>query len=122
MCPHSTIFLVRSCTYSLVRCLDRYMQVLTDLFLLAPPPPEDVYTDMVIPNNTPVNYTFPMSKLNTTKAPGGSYKVVDTRLFPAAQTICAADVQVEVGGMRYVTFLGLIIKTLLTSSHAVSST
>ncbi|KAF8137295.1 putative oxalate decarboxylase/oxidase [Boletus edulis] len=61
----------------------------------AAPPPEDVYKDMVIPNNTPLNYTFPLSKLETTKAPGGSYKVIDTRLFPASTTICAADVTVE---------------------------
>ncbi|KAG6377574.1 putative oxalate decarboxylase/oxidase [Boletus reticuloceps] len=64
------------------------------------PPPEDVYRDMVIPNNTPLNYTFPLSKLDATKAPGGSYKVIDTRLFPASTTVCAADVTVEVGGMR----------------------
>ncbi|KAF8439042.1 putative oxalate decarboxylase/oxidase [Boletus edulis BED1] len=61
----------------------------------ATPPLEDVYRDMVIPNNTPLNYTFPLSKLETTKAPGGSYKVIDTRLFPASTTICAADVTVE---------------------------
>jgi oxalate decarboxylase/phosphoglucose isomerase-like protein (cupin superfamily) len=70
----------------------------------ATPPPEDVYSDMVIPNDTPLNYTFPMSKMNATSAPGGSYKVVDTRLFPAATTICAAEVVVEVGGMRYAYF------------------
>ncbi|KAG8216718.1 putative oxalate decarboxylase/oxidase [Butyriboletus roseoflavus] len=64
------------------------------------PPPEDVYSDMVVPNNTPLNYTFPSSKLAATQAPGGSYKVVDTRLFPASTTICAVEVTVEVGGMR----------------------
>lgn len=77
---------------------------------------------MVVPNNTPLNYTFPMSKLNATKAPGGSYKVVDTRLFPASETICAVDVHVEVGGMRYVISIGLNMKTLLTSFRAVNST
>ncbi|KAF8548081.1 putative oxalate decarboxylase/oxidase [Imleria badia] len=64
------------------------------------PPLEDIYSDMVIPNNTPLNYTFPLSKLPVTNAPGGTYKVIDTRLFPASTTICAAEVIVEVGGMR----------------------
>jgi hypothetical protein len=57
---------------------------------------------MTVPNDTPLAYTFPMSKVNATPAPGGSYKVVDSRTFPAATTICAAEVTVEVGGMRYV--------------------
>lgn len=71
---------------------------------LGVPPPDDVYSDMVIPNDTPLNYTFPMSKMIATSAPGGSYKVVDTQLFPASATICVAEVTVEVGGMRYVYF------------------
>ena len=75
---------------------------LTPSFFLATPPPEDLYTDMVVPNDTPLNYTFPASKLTATQAPGGSYKVVDTQLFPASTTICAVEVTVEVGGMRCV--------------------
>lgn len=64
------------------------------------PPPEDPNAEMTVPNDTPLAYTFPMSKVNATPAPGGSYKVVDSRTFPAATTICAAEVTVEVGGMR----------------------
>ncbi|KAF9239841.1 putative oxalate decarboxylase/oxidase [Melanogaster broomeanus] len=64
------------------------------------PPPDDVYTDMVVPNDTPVAYTFAMSQVASTPAPGGSYKIVDSRTFPAATTICGAEVTVEVGGMR----------------------
>ncbi|KAL4067020.1 RmlC-like cupin domain-containing protein [Scleroderma yunnanense] len=69
------------------------------IFPSAPPPP-DVATDMVVPNDTPLAYTYPFSKVNGTQSSGGSYKTVDTRTFPAATTICAADVIVEVGGMR----------------------
>ncbi|KIJ61838.1 hypothetical protein HYDPIDRAFT_115308 [Hydnomerulius pinastri MD-312] len=64
------------------------------------PPPEDINSDMVVPNDTPLAYTFAMSKVNATEAPGGSYKVVDSRTFPAATTVCTAEVTVEVGGMR----------------------
>lgn len=55
---------------------------------------------MVVPNDTPLAYTYPFSKVNGTQESGGSFKVVDTRTFPAATTISAADVLVEVGGMR----------------------
>ncbi|KAH7887032.1 putative oxalate decarboxylase/oxidase [Phlebopus sp. FC_14] len=64
------------------------------------PPPEDATSDMVVPNDTLYAYTFAMSKVTPSPAPGGSYKVVDSRTFPAATTICAAEVTVEVGGMR----------------------
>lgn len=70
--------------------------------LLAAPPPEDVNTDMAIPNNTPEPYTFALSKVNATKTLGGSIKVVDSRTFNVAKTIAAAEVTVEVGGMRFV--------------------
>lgn len=57
---------------------------------------------MVIPNDTPMPFTFAMSQVNATQAPGGSYKVVDTRTFPVSTTVCTAEVTVEVGGMRFV--------------------
>ncbi|KAG2156745.1 putative oxalate decarboxylase/oxidase [Suillus bovinus] len=73
----------------------------TELYIFpSTPPPENIESDMVIPNDTPMPYTFAMSQVNATPAPGGSYKVVDTRSFPAATTICSAEVTVEVGGMR----------------------
>ncbi|KAF8889600.1 RmlC-like cupin domain-containing protein [Infundibulicybe gibba] len=64
------------------------------------PPPEDVNSDMVIPNNTPHPFTFPLSKVKPTKTPGGSVKVVDSRTFKVAQEISAVEVEVAVGGMR----------------------
>ncbi|KAJ6558018.1 RmlC-like cupin domain-containing protein [Mycena capillaripes] len=67
---------------------------------LASPPPEDVASDMVVPNNTPNPYTFELSKVAGTKKPGGSIKVVDSRTFKVALAISAVEVTVEVGGMR----------------------
>jgi oxalate decarboxylase family bicupin protein len=64
------------------------------------PPPLDIESDMVIPNDTPMAFTFAMSQVNATPAPGGSYKVVDSRTFPVSTTVCSAEVTVEVGGMR----------------------
>ncbi|KAJ6472636.1 Bicupin oxalate decarboxylase oxidase [Mycena vulgaris] len=64
------------------------------------PPPEDIETDMVVPNNTPNPYTFALSKVAGTKKPGGTIKVIDSRTFTVAQTISAVEVTVEVGGMR----------------------
>ncbi|KAI6116236.1 putative oxalate decarboxylase/oxidase [Pisolithus sp. B1] len=64
------------------------------------PPTPDVASDMVVPNDTPVPYTFPLSQVNGTKTAGGTYKVVDSTTFTAATTICAAEVTVEAGGMR----------------------
>jgi hypothetical protein len=57
---------------------------------------------MVVPNDTPMPFTFAMSQVNATQAPGGSYKVVDSRTFPVSTTVCSAEVTVEVGGMRFV--------------------
>jgi hypothetical protein len=69
---------------------------------VASPPPEDIDSDMVVPNNTPNPYTFALSKVKPTKKPGGSIKVVDSRTFKVANTISAVEVEVEVGGMRCV--------------------
>jgi oxalate decarboxylase/phosphoglucose isomerase-like protein (cupin superfamily) len=57
---------------------------------------------MVVPNDTPMPFTFAMSKVNATQTAGGSYKIVDTRTFPVSTTVCSAEVTVEVGGMRFV--------------------
>ncbi|EIW78587.1 Bicupin oxalate decarboxylase oxidase [Coniophora puteana RWD-64-598 SS2] len=64
------------------------------------PPPENLESDLVVPNDTPIPYTFALSKVNSTKASGGSFKVVDSTTFNASTTIAAAEVEVEVGGMR----------------------
>lgn len=62
----------------------------------------NVESDMVVPNDTPMPFTFAMSQVNATQASGGSYKVVDARTFPVSTTVCSAEVSVEVGGMRFV--------------------
>lgn len=64
------------------------------------PPPLNIESDMVVPNDTPMPFTFAMSQVNATQASGGSYKVVDSRTFPASTTVCSAEITVEVGGMR----------------------
>ncbi|KAF8745713.1 Oxalate Decarboxylase, partial [Rhizoctonia solani] len=45
-------------------------------------------------------YTFAASKINATKVPGGTVKVVNSRTFKVSKTIALAEVTVEVGGMR----------------------
>jgi hypothetical protein len=72
----------------------------------------DVDKDKVIPNNTPNPYTFLLSKVNATKTPGGSVKVVDSRTFKVAEKVSAVEVEVEVGGMRY-TVLSIEIMLLI---------
>ena len=57
---------------------------------------------MVIPNNTPDNFTFLLSQVEPTKVKGGTMKVVDSRTFKVSTSIAMAEVTVEVGGMRYV--------------------
>ncbi|KAI6116237.1 putative oxalate decarboxylase/oxidase [Pisolithus sp. B1] len=64
------------------------------------PPPPDATDDMVVPNDTPVNYTYPLSQVNGTKTAGGTYKVVDSTTFTASTTISAAEITVEVNGIR----------------------
>ncbi|CAK5261957.1 unnamed protein product [Mycena citricolor] len=64
------------------------------------PPPEDIDEDRVIPNNTPNPYTYALSKVQGEKKPGGTVKVVDSRTFKVATQISAAEVTVDVGGMR----------------------
>ncbi|KAF7980565.1 hypothetical protein HWV62_37729 [Athelia sp. TMB] len=64
------------------------------------PPPDDVSSDMVVPNDTPLPFTYALSKTNATNLSGGSIKIVDSRTFKASTTISAAEVTVNPGGMR----------------------
>jgi len=48
----------------------------------------------------PNPFTFPLSKANATKLPGGSVKVVDSTTFKVSTTIAAVEVTVEPGAMR----------------------
>lgn len=70
--------------------------------MLAPPPSDNIEDDMVVPNDTTEPYTYAWSKVQGIQKPGGSIKYADTRSFNVSKTISAAEVTVEVGGMRYV--------------------
>lgn len=60
--------------------------------------------DKVVPNNTPFPYTYQFSKMIPEGKHAGTVKVVDSRTFQAAQKIAAAEVRLEVGGLRCVRF------------------
>jgi oxalate decarboxylase/phosphoglucose isomerase-like protein (cupin superfamily) len=73
-----------------------------DIISTALPPPEDVEEDMVVPNDTPNPYTFQFSKVKPEQKQAGTVKIVDTRTFNVSKTIAAAEVELEVGGLRCV--------------------
>ena len=79
----------------------------SDTLSLAIPPPDDVKDDMVVPNDTPNPFTFEFSKVAPAKKPGGTVKIVDTRTFKISQKISAAEVELDVGGLRYLFSLAL---------------
>ena len=56
---------------------------------------------MVVPNDTPNPFTFEFSKVAPVRKPGGTVKIVDTRTFKVSQKISAAEVELDVGGLRY---------------------
>jgi hypothetical protein len=56
---------------------------------------------MVVPNDTPNPFTFEFSKVAPVRKLGGTVKIVDTRTFKVSQKISAAEVELDVGGLRY---------------------
>lgn len=58
---------------------------------VAPPDPQGE-----IPNP----FSFPWSKVNETKLPGGSIKIIDSTTFNVSISIAAAEVTVEPGAIR----------------------
>ncbi|KAF9554809.1 Bicupin, oxalate decarboxylase/oxidase [Agrocybe pediades] len=64
------------------------------------PPPKSVEDDMVVPNDTPNPFTFEFSKVVPEQKQAGTVKIVDTRTFNVSKTISAAEVELEVGGLR----------------------
>ncbi|KIM43551.1 hypothetical protein M413DRAFT_68938 [Hebeloma cylindrosporum] len=64
------------------------------------PPPDNIEDDMVVPNDTPNPFTFEFSKVAPVRKLGGTVKVVDTRTFKVSQKIAAAEVELDVGGLR----------------------
>lgn len=64
-------------------------------------PPAAAQQAVKSPNGeVPEPFGFEFSKVTPMKVGGGTVKVVDTRTFPVSQTISAAEVTVEAGGMR----------------------
>jgi len=51
-------------------------------------------------DNVPTPFTFPWSKAAVTPLAGGSVKIIDSTTFQISKTIAAADVIVDVGGLR----------------------
>jgi oxalate decarboxylase len=73
------------------------------IFQAAVPPAlkEDIRTASSSTGQSPVDFSFLMSKMSPTrKARFGEVRVVDSRNFPAASTIAAAHVVVKPGGLR----------------------
>ncbi|GJJ09996.1 hypothetical protein Clacol_004222 [Clathrus columnatus] len=70
------------------------------IFPGTPPPPvsEDEVSDPLGHASTP--FSLAWSQISPTPLAGGSVKVVDSTNFPASLTIAAADVTVDVGGLR----------------------
>ncbi|GJJ10026.1 hypothetical protein Clacol_004252 [Clathrus columnatus] len=70
------------------------------IFPGTPPPPvnEDEVSDPQGHVSTP--FSLAWSQVSPTPLAGGSVKIVDSTNFPASLTIAAADVTVDVGGMR----------------------
>ena len=79
---------------------DKVTCALPNYMCVAQPPPENITEDEVIPNNTPYPFTFQLSKVPAVKKIGGLVKIVDTRTFTVSEKISAAEVEIEVGGMR----------------------
>jgi len=55
---------------------------------------------MVVPNNSPIPYSFKFSEVPVVQKPGGTVKIVDSKTFKASKNIAAAEVTVEPGAMR----------------------
>ncbi|GJJ10004.1 hypothetical protein Clacol_004230 [Clathrus columnatus] len=70
------------------------------IFPGTPPPPleQDIVSDPLGHANPAISFAW--SQVAPTPAKGGSFKVVDSTNFPISKTIAAADVIVDVGGMR----------------------
>ncbi|KAF7792076.1 hypothetical protein EIP86_003106 [Pleurotus ostreatoroseus] len=72
-----------------------------ELYIFPAPPPASANDAPVSPQGAvPSPFTFSMSTMNVTQLPGGTVKIVDSRLFPISTTTAAAEVTVEPGAMR----------------------
>ena len=65
------------------------------------PPLEQAQREAGYPNQSPIDFTFPMSTMaNTKETRSGSVKIVDTGNFPISKTIAVAEVTIKPGGLR----------------------
>ena len=70
------------------------------IFPSTPPPPIS-QAEVSDPQGTVPNpFSFPWSQTTPTPLTAGSVKIIDSNTFKISQTIAAAEVTVEVGGMR----------------------
>ncbi|KAJ7190749.1 putative oxalate decarboxylase/oxidase [Mycena pura] len=72
-----------------------------ELYIFPGPVPDPNAVAPTSPQGQVTNsYSFAFSKVNATKTPGGSVKIVDSTTFTEATTIAAAEVTVEPGAIR----------------------
>jgi oxalate decarboxylase len=72
------------------------------LYIFPAPLPPPLQADTVAdPNSTVPNpFVFKMMDMQPTKCPGGSVRIVDSKVFKASAKIAAAYIEIEPGGMR----------------------
>ena len=70
------------------------------IFPSTPPPPLSQEEVSDPQGNIPDPLSFPWSQTAPTPGVAGSVKIIDSNTFKASKTIAAAEVTVEVGGMR----------------------
>ncbi|KAI0775274.1 oxalate decarboxylase [Trametes elegans] len=71
------------------------------LYIFPSEPPPDDQAVPKSPQGTIKNpFTFPLSQMKATPLSGGSVKIADSSIFPAATAISASEITVEPGAMR----------------------
>ncbi|KZV76410.1 oxalate decarboxylase [Peniophora sp. CONT] len=66
-------------------------------------PSEEPSTDTPVEDpygQTPIPFTYAFSQVNATTAPGGTFKIADSTVFPVATKIAVGEVTVQPGTMR----------------------
>lgn len=99
--PRSARFLERSCTsFQRVRVAlnSVILRRLTVPFIANPGP--DSAAPVSPQGPVPNPFTFKMSEMKATPAPGGSVKIVDSHTFTVSTMTAVAEVSVEPGAMR----------------------
>jgi oxalate decarboxylase len=73
-----------------------------ELYIFPAPAPGPLDADLIAgPNGSvPESFVYRLSEQEPIQCAGGQVRIVDSRNFPAAKTIAAAEVEVAPGGMR----------------------